>query len=356
MDLLKEIQNIVGQPENQSLEYKAVLPPSRNVAQIISSFANTEGGFLILGVTDDLKITGLSEDFHANSITHKALDLLTPQPKVNYQYVNFEDKKLYVIKVDKSDTIVSVEGKIYIRERDKTKLSDPVSVSFKVGGYSRIIEINDNLEQSKKKATYSKIKFIEHYQSILKIVDDLRDILYPENPENPTKNQEGKILSRILFSSVVDNFETYLSDLLYEIFLAKPETLKSQQIVTIEEVLNCSDLQEFVRYWAKQKIGKLQKGSVKGFIEETKQIRDLKILDKKEQHKVEQTLQIRHLYAHRNGIVDEKFLQFFTNEFTIGSEHQMSIREIFEKLDYLVDVVSRMDLGAIGKYKLSQGN
>ncbi|AOW21226.1 AlbA family DNA-binding domain-containing protein [Urechidicola croceus] len=356
MDLIEEIQNIVGKPESQTLEYKAVLPPSRNVAQIISSFANTEGGFLILGVTDDSKITGLSEDFHANSITHKALDLLTPQPKVNYQYVNYDDKKLYVIKVDKSDAVVSVEGKIYIRERDRTKLSDPVSVTFNVGGYGRITNINNDLEQSKKIATYSKIKFIEHYQSILKIVDDLRNILYPESPENPTKNQEGKILARILFSSVVDNFETYLSDLLYEIFLAKPQTLKSQQTVTIEEVLNCSDLQEFVKYWAKQKIGKLQKGSVKGFIEDTKQIRDLKILDNNEQYQVEKILQIRHLYAHRNGIVDEKFLQFFTNEYVIGSEHQMSIQEIFENLDYLVDVVNRIDLGASNKYKLSQGN
>ena len=126
MDLLEEIQNIVGQPESQTLEYKAVLPPSRNVAQIISSFANTEGGFLILGVTDHSKIIGLSEDFHAYSITHKALDLLTPQPKVNYQYVNYGDKKLYVINVEKSDAIVSVEGKVFIRAGNRTKLSDPM--------------------------------------------------------------------------------------------------------------------------------------------------------------------------------------------------------------------------------------
>lgn len=356
MDLTKEIKNIVGQPENQSLEYKAVLPPSRNVAQILSSFANTEGGFLILGVTDDSKITGLSEDFHANAITHKALDLLTPQPKVTYQYVNYDNKKLYVIKVDKSDTIVSVEGKVYSRVGARTSLSEPQSIVFKIGGFDRISKTNKDLEKSKDKATYSKIKFVEHYQSILKIVDDLGNILYPENTNSPTNNQEGKILSRILFSSVVDNFETYLSDLLYEIFLANPQTLKSQQKVTIEEVLTCSDLQEFVKYWAKQKIGKLQKGSVRGFIEDTKQIRDLQILDKLEQNEVEKILQIRHLYAHRNGIVDEKFLQFFTSEYLIGSEHQMSIVEIFDKLEYLIDVVNRIDLGAINKYKLSQGN
>lgn len=163
-------------------------------------------------------------------------------------------------------------------------------------------------------------------------------------------------MNRILFSSIVDNFETYLSDLLYEIFLANPQTLKSQQTVTIEEVLNCSDLQEFVKYWAKKKIEKLQKGSVRGFLQDTKQIRDLQILNRQKQNKVEKILQIRHLYAHRNGIVYEKFLQFFTNEYLIGSEHQMSMEEIFDRLEYLIKIVNRIDFGAIEKYKLSQGS
>ena len=92
MDWIEEIKKIVGQPESQTLEYKAVLPPSRNVAQILCSFANTEGGFLILGVTDDSKINGLSEDFHANTITHKALDLLTPKPNIEYQYVQCQNR------------------------------------------------------------------------------------------------------------------------------------------------------------------------------------------------------------------------------------------------------------------------
>ena len=117
--------------------------------------------------------------------------------------------------------------------------------------------------------------------------------------------------------------------------------------------INCSDLQDFVKFWAKQKIGKLQKGSVRGFLKDTKQIRDLQVLDKDEQNEIEKILQIRHLYAHRNGMVDEKFLQFFTGKFTIGSEHQMGIKKIFEKLDYLTDVVNRIDRSAIDKYKLS---
>ena len=360
MDITNEVTQIIGQEESSTLEYKAVLPPSRNIAQLISSFANTDGGYIILGVSEDRKgnieINGLSEDFHANTITHKALDILSPRPQVYYQYVVYNGKKLYAIKIEKSDLSVAVEDKIYKRVGAKVQLSNPTEVQFNVNGYLRIKSINQQLEEYNKKATNSKSKLIEHYQSILKIIDDLGQMLYPIDANTPTINQEGKILTRILFSSFVDNFETYLSDLLYEIFLANPATLKTNEQVSIEKVLKCSDLQEFVEYWAKEKLGKLQKGSVKGFIKENKQIRDLGVLDESEQNKIEKVLQIRHLYSHRNGSVDEKFLQYFAGKFTLNSEHQMSISEICDTLCYLAEVTDQIDSAATAKYKLAQIN
>jgi hypothetical protein len=357
VDVTNEVEQLIGQVQSATLEYKAVLPPSRSMAQIISSFANTEGGYLILGISDKggtIEVSGLSEDFHANTITHKALDILIPQPKVRYQYISFNGKKLYVIKVEKADSPVAIEGKIYKRAGREIKLTNPVEITFKANGYIRIESINKQLEIYKSNATNAKIKLIEHYQSILKIIDDLGQILYPESVNTPTSNQEGKVLTRILFSSFVDNFETYLSDILYEIFLANPQTLKSQQQVTIEEVLKCSDLQEFVKYYANQKISKLQKGSVKGFIKENKQIKDLLILDEKSQDDIEKILQIRHLYSHRNGIVDEKFLPYSTGQFALNTEHQMSISEICDKLCYLAEVTQRIDVAATAKYRLVQ--
>ena len=116
------------------------------------------------------------------------------------------------------------------------------------------------------------------------------------------------------------------------------------------------DSQEFVEYWAKQKLSKLQKGSVKGFIKENKQISDLKVLNEAKQNEIEKILQIRHLYSHRNGIVDEKFLQYFAGEFILNSEHQMSINEICDTLCYLADVVDQIDLAATTKYKLAHMN
>lgn len=327
----------------------------KSIAQIISSFANTKGGILILGVTEigGLRVSGLSEDFRATSITHKAIDLVSPKPVVDYSYIEYNGKKLFAIKVERSSEPVSVEGKIYIRRAEKTMLSNPASNKFLPQGYSRISAIHNSLETLKNKTTDSKQKLLEHYQSLLKITDNLKSLLYPEAPNKITTIKEGKVLTRIIFSSVVDNFETYLSDLLFEIYLAKPQTLKSEQMVKVEDVLNCSDIQEFITFWAKQKIGKLQKGSIKGFIKENKQIKDLNILDNHIQDKIDKILQIRHLYSHRNGIVDDKFLKYFPTGYPAGSEHQLTVDEILDNINYLSAIADQVDKAAIAKYNLS---
>lgn len=126
MDINFNIYKIIGSPKSSTLEYKAVLPSSKTIAQIISSFANTEGGHIVLGVSDSLEINGLSEDFHADSITKKAIDLLIPTPIIVCQYISFKGKRLYVIGVEKSSTPIRLDENIYIRVGTKTIPSNPI--------------------------------------------------------------------------------------------------------------------------------------------------------------------------------------------------------------------------------------
>jgi hypothetical protein len=365
MDITNEVIALLGQQEGETIEYKSVLPPSKNIAQLISAFANARGGYIILGVNDSLEIVGLSDDFRTNPIVYKALDLLSTRPNVHYQYVMHQGKNLYVIKVEKSDVLISVEGRIYERVGPSVVAARPEHIAiFKSSGYVKIKEINTILENYKKDATNANIKFLEHYQSVLKLFDDLSILLYPKNVTIPTDNQEGKILLRILFSSLADNFETYLSDILYEIYITNRETLKSESPVTVREVLNCEDIEDFVKWYAKKKVGNLQKGSVKGFLhgksgssnlEEKTQnpIKELKVIDEQITENIESLLQIRHLYSHRNGIIDEKFLKYFKGQFQLHKEHCMSINEVCDKLGFLAECVHKIDERAIVKYKLS---
>jgi len=356
IDTSKEVEGLIGQHESEELEYKAILPPSRTMAQIIASFANTNGGFLILGVTETsagVIVNGLSEDFYADAVLIKALDRLTPKPEIRSQYVIRDGKRVFAIKVKKSVVPVFIEGKYYVRIGDATYLHNPPVKEFKAKGYEEIKKLHEKIESYRKSGSGSKSNLIDHYQSVLNIMDDLGNMLYPVSPEIPTDSPEGKVLMRILFSSCADNFEVYLSDLLFEIYLGNPSTLKSGQQVTVREVLDCVDLQEFITVAAKKKLEKLQRGSVTGFIKDNKEIGGLNSMDETQQLEIEKILQIRHLYSHKNGNIDEKFLTFFPGVFKKNEEHRLSIEEALKAIKYVADTVDRIDKAAVAKYSLA---
>jgi hypothetical protein len=359
MNLQDEIASLLSQHEGESLEFKAVLPPSGSISKILCAFANTKGGHLVLGVTEtngSPSVVGLSSDFHADSVTRNAIDRLSPRPVIFHQYVKCGEKLLYLIKVKASDELVTCKGRVYRRVDERVVDVDATpSPEFRKSGFEGIRELSLKLN-SYNKGTGAKSKFVEHYLSVVKLIDDLESLMYPRSTTTPPTNRDGRILARILFSSCADTFESFLSDLLYEIYLANPSTLKSTEQVAVEDVLNCDDIEEFVDVWAKRKLAKLQRGSVKGFISDNKQIRELKAIDNDQQNEIERILQVRHLYSHRNGIVDEKFLKYYPGQFQLNEEHAMPVATMLEKLDYLADTVDRIDAAAIAKYSLAAVN
>jgi hypothetical protein len=353
MDIAKDTLDRIGQPESELLEYKAVLPPAATIAQLVCAFANTKGGAIVLGVVDDgmqITINGLSDEFRAVQITRKAIDLLSPAPIVNYDYVVHQSARLFVIDVPKASVEVSLGGKVYLREGDRTTLkqSAPVKALTDPG----IEQLRKALAEDRKACTEARAKLLDHYESVLRILDDLGKLLYPKGSSVPTDDSEGKMLMRILFSSCADTFETFMSDLLYQIYLARPEALKSPAPVKVEDVLVCADMEEFISWYAKDKLKKLQRGSVKEFIADNKTIKALQVVDAKRIQEIEKILQIRHLYTHQNGVVDEKFRQHLPLT-KLNEEYRMTLGEFLSQVEYLVQAVEAVDDAARKDFNLA---
>ena len=355
MNLPPNVIDLIGQPASQILEYKAVLPPSRALAQMICAFANTDGGYIVLGIVTTgatPEIKGISEDFMADSVTHRAVQLITPTPSVQSSYINHTGTRLFVIKTEKSLVTVSTESKIYIRQGDRNVLTNGAAGAFK-NKYPVVKALGDKLTQWKTNSSSAMVKTLEHYLSVLHIIDDSEPLLFPVSSTVPTQVPEGKIMMRILYSSCADNFETYLTELLLEIYLAVPAALKSEEQVTVKEVLDCADIQDFVLYFAKKKLSNLQKGSVKGFIAENKQLKVLDVLDEPKQKEIEKLMQIRHLYSHRNGIVDAKFLRLFPHTLAMNAEHQLTLEQMLKNIAYFAEMIYLIDEKAIQKFNLA---
>ena len=75
--LLQEIQK----GESQTLEFKEQLPKGQQVAKTLIAFANTSGGKLVVGVSDDRQLVGIQDDIFElqDKITSMIYELCAPQ-------------------------------------------------------------------------------------------------------------------------------------------------------------------------------------------------------------------------------------------------------------------------------------
>ena len=151
-----------------------------------------------------------------------------------------------------------------------------------------------------------------------------------------------------------DTFERYLADLLIEIHYAQPNTLKSESPFTAEQILNCSDMAEIIRLIASKKVGDLLKGNLKEFGKYIKKIAKIDLFLPNEQLKADKIFEIRNLYTHSNGVIDEKFIRNTKSEsLNLGDEFTTSLDELCETIVFFLDISNRIDAQAVQKYGLS---
>lgn len=118
------------QGEGPLLEYKLAIPSSPMLAHVIASFANSEGGEIIIGVDDDGTIRGLdsTELEKSPGAIRSALKLLRPHPELSHHIKEVEGKSLFVIEVQKSPTPVrTVNGRLYVRRGSRTVLTEEIA-------------------------------------------------------------------------------------------------------------------------------------------------------------------------------------------------------------------------------------
>lgn len=111
-------------------------------------------------------------------------------------------------------------------------------------------------------------------------------------------------LAELLLCRAVDTYETFVTDALNAVFLKRPEILKSEAAVTLEEVLEHATFAELFHYLAGKRVDGLR-----GFSKLLKFVKNklgLPLVGEKHLDKVTNLAVARNTIVHNNGIVTKR--------------------------------------------------
>ncbi len=126
------ILDLIGQGENQSLDFKYEISDAMKMAKTFSSFANTDGGILLIGVKDNGKIRGVRTDEEYYMAESAAKIYCRPEVSFTAQKWVVESKTVLEIRIPSSPQkphfAKDREDKwlAYVRVKDENIIADPV--------------------------------------------------------------------------------------------------------------------------------------------------------------------------------------------------------------------------------------
>lgn len=113
-----ELKELINKGEGHHLEFKLEKENNRDFAKTIVSFANTDGGKILIGVADDGTIVGVTDpDLLMQKIGNIAYNNCEPSITVIQETAKIDDKTIAIVNVPKGSQrpYRTNEGKYYVR-------------------------------------------------------------------------------------------------------------------------------------------------------------------------------------------------------------------------------------------------
>lgn len=132
-----KIEELISKSEGKTLEFKQDLSSPQNILKTIVAFANTSGGTILIGITDENRaIQGILKPFDEEErLTNLIADNIEPKLIPNIEIISWKNKYLIRIEVYPSANIPHFlrkqgeENGVYIRLGSTTRLADKLIIA-----------------------------------------------------------------------------------------------------------------------------------------------------------------------------------------------------------------------------------
>lgn len=103
---IEKLKEIIASGESSTIEFKRKLTTPDKIAKEICAFANTKGGYLIIGIDDDRKVVGIESEKTEIDIIKIACQfyILPPVTPKSMKIINYNKKEIVIVEIEESNT------------------------------------------------------------------------------------------------------------------------------------------------------------------------------------------------------------------------------------------------------------
>ncbi|RNC83413.1 MAG: ATP-binding protein [Balneola sp.] len=196
----QDLKNLIATGESSFLEFKQKVASPEKIAREIAAFANTDGGKILIGVSDQGEIVGVESYMEEEFWLSQAIDdVCVPSPEINIQLISVSGRDVLLVDVKESDEKpIYLKGKkgrkVFVRREDESVLASDEWIEVLKSGSK---EEGVTFEYGEKERLL--FRFLNEYSDIT--VERFSILI------NTTTYTAAKILVNLVSAGVLDLFE-----------------------------------------------------------------------------------------------------------------------------------------------------
>ncbi|WP_144079852.1 hypothetical protein [Haliea salexigens] len=152
------------------------------------------------------------------------------------------------------------------------------------------------------------------HSALLSVEDDLEKQAQMERDWRERRStiddlrENRQFFMEVVLVRHVENYLNYLSSLLREIFVSRPETLRSSDKIDLETVLKHDSIQDLVQTVAERKVESLTYSSFSSLEEFFSNRFSLVLVDDKGRQKVIEAIEARNISVHNRCVINQRYI------------------------------------------------
>lgn len=189
-------------------------------------------------------------------------------------------------------------------------------------------------------------------------VEALKEVEKEPNPAQKRLNEFGALQGENILIRLVDNFLSYLSEIIQEAIKRKPQIMMSEETIKVEDVLRFSRYSDLVSYLIEKKINDLGYSGIRDIEKFVRKRTGLDMFETNDERTLTVlAIEIRNIYTHSRRVVLATMLRKLQDiqhdwKFEKGKPFGTGFDEIVQLANNMTRVARRLDEAFAKKFKI----